>query len=63
MRNGVNGYLVESGNITAMADRICELIEQPLLRERFSDAAALDMNKFDRGEIIRQWENLLNQLS
>ena len=46
-----------------MADQICKLIEQPLLRKRFSDATVLDMNKFDRGEIIRQWENLLNQLS
>ena len=63
VRDGVNGYLVESGDITAMADQICKLIEQPLLRKRFSDATVLDMNKFDRGEIIRQWENLLNQLS
>lgn len=63
VRDSINGYLVESGDITAMADRICELIEQPLLRKRFSDATVLDMNKFDRGEIIRRWENLLNQLS
>ena len=63
VRDGVNGYLVESGDITTMADQICKLIEQPLLRKRFSDATVLDMNKFDRGEIIRQWENLLNQLS
>ena len=63
VRDGVNGYLVESGDITAMADQICKLIEQPLLRKRFSDATVLDMNKFDRGGIIRQWENLLNQLS
>lgn len=63
VRDSINGYLVESGDITVMADRICELIEQPILRERFSDATVLDMNKFDRGEIIRKWENLLNQLS
>lgn len=63
VRNGVNGYLVESGDITAMADRICELVEQPLLRKRFSDATVLDMNKFDKGEIINRWENLLNRLN
>lgn len=62
VRDGVNGYLVESGDITAMADQICKLIEQPLLRKRFSDATVLDMNKFDRGEIIRQWENLFLEL-
>ena len=61
VRDSINGYLVESSDITAMADRICKLIEQPLLRKQFSDATALDMDKFEKGEIIRRWENLLNQ--
>lgn len=63
VRDGVNGYLVESGDITAMADRICELIEHPLLRKRFSDATVLDMDKFDKKEIVNKWESLLEQLN
>ena len=62
VRDGVNGYLVENGDITAMVDRICELIEQPLLRKRFSDATVLDMDKFEKGEIVAQWENLFLEL-
>lgn len=62
IRDGVNGYLVESGDITAMADRICKLIEQPLLRKQFSDAAVLDMDKFEMKGIISRWENLFWEL-
>lgn len=62
VRDSINGYLVESGDIAAMAGRICELIEQPLLREQFSDAAALDMDKFEKEGIIAQWEKLFLEL-
>lgn len=62
VRDGINGYLVENGNIAAMANQICQLIEQPMLRKQFSDATVLDMNKFDRGEIIAKWENLFLEL-
>ena len=63
VKDDVNGYLVKSGDITAMANRICQLIEHPLLRKQFSDASVLDMGKFDKGEIIDKWERLLNQLN
>lgn len=63
VRDSVNGYLVESGNIAAMAERICRLIEQPSLRKQFSAAAALDMEKFEKRGIIAQWEKLLSQLN
>lgn len=62
VRNSVNGYLVESGNIAAMAERICKLIEQPSLRKQFSAAAALDMEKFEKRGIIEQWEKLFSDL-
>ena len=63
VRDGVNGYLIESGNVAAMAERICNLIEQPALRKQFSNAASLDMARFEKKEIIAQWEKLLNQLN
>lgn len=62
VRDSVNGYLVESGNIAAMAERICRLIEQPPLRKQFSAAAALDMEKFEKRGIIEQWEKLFSDL-
>ena len=46
-----------------MAERICELIEQPSLRKQFSAAAALDMEKFEKRGIIEEWEKLLSQMN
>lgn len=62
VRDSVNGYLVESGSIAAMAEQICKLIEQPLLRKQFSDATVLDMEKFEKRGIIEQWEKLFSDL-
>lgn len=62
VRDGVNGYLVKSGDTDAMAERICQLIQDAELRKRFSDNAALDMDKFDSERIVEQWEKLINGL-
>lgn len=62
LRDGVNGYLVEPGNVDAMAARLCGLIEDRTLRKRFSDNAALDMDKFDEETIIKKWEMLIKSL-
>lgn len=62
VRDGVNGYLVEPGNTDEMADKICRLIENEPLRKQFSQSAALDMEKFDEGTIIKQWETLIRSL-
>lgn len=62
VRDGVNGYLVESGNTDAMAEKICNLIEDTKLRTQFSENATLDMEKFDEETILKQWETLIKSL-
>lgn len=62
VRDGVNGYLVPSGDTEAMADRINRLIEDTELRKRFSADAVLDMDKFDEERILEEWEKLLTSL-
>jgi glycosyltransferase involved in cell wall biosynthesis len=62
VRDGVNGYLVESGNTDAMAEKICNLIESPSLRASFSENSGLDMEKFDEENIVKQWETLITDL-
>ncbi len=59
VRDGINGYLVQSGNTAAMADKICTLIENANLRQQFSDCAGLDMEKFDEERIVQKWEKLI----
>lgn len=62
VRDGVNGYLAESGNTEKMAEKICNLIENAELRKQFSENAALDMDKFDEEMIVKQWETLFRNL-
>lgn len=62
VQDGVNGYLVKSGDTDEMAERICGLIEEDALRKTFSDAAELDMDKFDEGRILELWEQLIQSL-
>jgi glycosyltransferase involved in cell wall biosynthesis len=62
VRHGINGYLVASGDTVALAERICELIENSALRKDFSDHAKLDMENFNEETILKQWETLIRGL-
>lgn len=58
----INGFLIEPYNIQAMAEKICELIENPELRKRFSNNAYIGIEKFDKKIIIDKWINVLESL-
>lgn len=60
--DGVNGYLVERYDIQAMADKICELIENPELRKQFSDNAYIGIEKFEKSRIAENWTSILESL-
>lgn len=62
VRDGVNGYLVESGDVDTMAEKICQLIEDEALRQKFSENTVLDMDKFDEERIVEEWEQLIRSL-
>ncbi len=62
IRDGVNGYLVPSYDIKAMADKICTLIEKDELRKEFSKFSSLDLEKFDCNVIVERWKKLLKGL-
>lgn len=60
--NGINGYLIESGNVSVMAEKINYLIEHPALRNQFSENADFEIEKFNGEAIIKKWEHLLSEL-
>ena len=63
VRNGVDGFLVEPFDCEAMADKICELIENPELRQKFSDNSHGNLDKFSKEKIIKQWCDLIEEVS
>ncbi|OZG66175.1 glycosyltransferase, group 1 family protein [Bifidobacterium hapali] len=57
--DGVNGDLVETGDISGMAERINLLIDDDEHRGRYAAHADEGMDCFDRDLIIGQWDRLL----
>lgn len=62
VQDGINGYLINCYDIQAMADRICELIDNNAVRQRYSDMALLDTEKMNYNAIIKQWIDLIETI-
>lgn len=61
--NNEDGFLINNGNNTLFAERLCELIENQQLRHRFSYAAIKKVQIFDIDTIMRQWKSLFESLT
>ena len=61
--NGKCGFIVPAEDVTALAEKICLLIEDGTLRHQFS-AAALERAKFfDTDKIMSRWKSLFEELA
>lgn len=62
IEDGVNGYLIpQVGNVTMMADKICELIEDTDKRMQMGEKAKEMVEKFSPSKITEQWVKLVNE--
>ena len=61
IQDGLNGYLVKPYDTNEMAEKICKLIENRELRQRFSDSTYTDIGKFDIDEIMKKWIGLIGE--
>ena len=59
VRDGVNGYLTEPGDVEKMAERLDLLMTDQELRQRFSQETVLDMEKFSFENILAKWREIL----
>ena len=62
VRNDIDGYLVESGNVEALAEKIMLLIERADIRKRFSEHSQENLGKFSKSEIMKQWYALIESM-
>lgn len=58
--DGVDGYLVTAGDTQAMADRIVELIRNPDLVTRMSEAALVKAGQHDYQAFLNDWRAVLD---
>lgn len=59
IRNDIDGFLVPAFDTQAMSCKLCELIESPELRQKFSDNVHGNLEKFSKEKIMRQWCDLI----
>lgn len=60
--DGVDGYLVEEGNVTDLADRLFTLMNDVNLRKKMGKAAYKASTRFDEKVIMDKWKALFEEL-
>ena len=60
IQDGVNGYLIQPYDTEI---KICRLIENNALRKKFSNNVILDLEKFSHKKILKQWNDLIIDVS
>ena len=61
--DGVNGFLVEQGNIEALADRMKQLMNDEGLRMNFSKKGQKGLGTFQRERVLKKWIELFDSKS
>lgn len=62
IRDGVDGYLVQPFDCDEMVKRINSLIENPSLRERFTQNTQQSLGEFEIQAVMKQWKSALQKL-
>lgn len=59
IRDGENGMLVPVGDAQALADKLCQMAENPALCARMSANAQKIREELDVDKVLKQWEEVL----
>ena len=62
VQDEVNGYLIEENNCEQMILKLNTLLEQPDQLQLFSQHAKNNIHKFELNEVIKKWEERIDQL-
>ena len=62
IKDGVNGLLVQEGDIPALAKAIQRMIENPEMVERMGAEALLIREKYTEHAIMAKWENCFKSI-
>lgn len=60
--DGVDGLLVENGNVQQLAEKICLLIEQEKIRRQIGEKAKESIKQFDIEKIMPKWDRLFKSI-
>lgn len=63
VRHGVDGWLVASEDVAALADGLATLMADEQLRARLAQAAQRNVRRFDRASVMAKWDELVEGLA
>lgn len=61
IKNNVDGYLIENGNIERMAEKICYLIENEMIRKQLGMNARKNIERFSNEIVMNRWKKLFEK--
>lgn len=62
IKQDVNGFLVEDGDIQGLADAIIKIVEDPLLRKQMGVNSLKESMSYQKETIMQQWVELFNSI-
>lgn len=62
LTDGVDGYLIKNRDIDEFAEKLCQLIESPRLRQDMGKAAILSSQRYSTEKVMPQWIRLFQEL-
>lgn len=61
--DGVDGLLVDSGNVDKLADSLIRIIGDDALRKRMADKARVNVRRFDMEVLAERWRQLFDEVT
>ncbi len=62
IKNGEDGFLVEYLNTDEAAQRVCQLIENPILRKKMGVQARENIQRYNRDIVMKNWIDLFDEV-
>jgi glycosyltransferase involved in cell wall biosynthesis len=63
IKDGEDGYLVQPGDVAALADRLGGLADDAALRARMGAAARENIKRYDIVMITKHWDDVLGEIA
>ncbi|MNE24019.1 putative poly(glycerol-phosphate) alpha-glucosyltransferase [compost metagenome] len=60
--HGINGYLIEDGDLELFADNLINLMKSPTMISKMSKASLTKRNDFGEDAILKKWKSVINDI-
>ena len=62
IKDGENGYLVESNNAVELAEVLAKIFTSPSASKELEDKAILSSKKYELSSVLKLWDEAINSM-